>query len=93
MINVAGIKVFPQDIESILTTHDAVEEAVVFAMPNKRFGEVPHARIKLRACASCSQKDLLSYANDRLPVFKSLRGLEFVDSIAKTVSGKVKRLG
>ena len=47
MINVAGIK-FSQDIESILTTHDAVEEAVVFAMPNKRFGEVPHARIKLR---------------------------------------------
>src|SRR5678816_4524369 len=41
MINVAGVKVFPQDIESILASHDSVEEAVVFAVPNKRFGEVP----------------------------------------------------
>ena len=92
MINVAGIKVFPQDLESILAAHDAVEEAIVFAMPNKRFGEVPHAKVKLRAGASCSKKALLSYANDRLPLFKSLRGLEFVESIPKTVTGKVKRL-
>ena len=55
MINVAGIK-FSQDIESILTTHDAVEEAVVFAMPNKRFGEVPHARIKLRQAPVAAKK-------------------------------------
>jgi long-chain acyl-CoA synthetase len=92
MINVAGVKVFPQDIESILASHDAVEEAVVFAAPNKRFGEVPHAKVKLRPGSNCSRKELLSYTNDRLPVFKSLRGLEFVESIPRTITGKVKRL-
>ena len=93
MINVAGVKVFPQDIESILASHDAVEEAVVFAVPNKRFGEVPHAKVTLRPGSDCSRKELLTYTNDRLPVFKSLRGLELVESIPKTITGKVKRLG
>src|SRR5262245_23176420 len=92
MINVAGVKVFPQDIESILASHDAVEEAMVFAVPNKRFGEVPHAKIKLRPGATCAERELLTYVNERLPVFKSLRGLEFVESIPKTHTGKVKRL-
>lgn len=92
MINVAGVKVFPQDIESILASHDAVEEAIVFAVPNQRFGEVPHAKVKLRSGASCAARELLTYANDRLPVFKSLRGLEFVEAIPKTDTGKVKRL-
>jgi len=93
MINVAGVKVFPQDLESVLTSHDAVEEAVVFAVPNKRFGEVPHAKVKLRPGASFTPKDIMTFANDRLPVFKSLRGLEFVESIPKTATGKIKRLG
>jgi len=93
MINVAGVKVFPQDLESILTSHDAVEEAVVFATPNKRFGEVPHAKVRLRAGATCTRKELLTYTNDRLPLFKSLRGLDFVESIPKTATGKIKRLG
>jgi len=93
MINVAGVKVFPQDLESILTSHDAVDEAVVFAVANQRFGEVPQAKVKLHTGADCTKQELLSYTNERLPIFKSLRGLEFVDSIAKTVTGKVKRLG
>ena len=92
MINVAGVKVFPQDIEQIITGHDAVDEAIVFAVPNNRFGEVPHAKVKLRAGANCARQDLLRYVNDRLPVFKSLRGLEFVQSIPKTITGKLKRL-
>ena len=92
MINVAGVKVFPQDIESILASHDAVEEAVVFAVPDKRFGEVPHAKVKLRPGSTSTRKELMTYTNDRLPVFKSLRGLEFVESIPRTITGKVRRL-
>jgi len=66
---------------------------VVFAVPNKRFGEVPHAKVKLRPGANYTAKDILTYANDKLPVFKPLRGLEFVESIPKRLTGKIKRLG
>ena len=61
----------------------------MFAVPNKRFGEVPHAKVKLRPASDCSRKELLTYTNDRLPVFKSLRGLDVVESIPKTITGKV----
>jgi long-chain acyl-CoA synthetase len=92
MINVAGMKVFPQDIEEILATHPAVEEAVVFGVPEPRFGEVPHAKVKLHEGAESTKREILSYVNEKVSVFKSLRGVEFVNSIAKTLTGKPQRL-
>lgn len=91
MINVGGVKVFPPEIEEALLAHPAVEEAVVFGAPEPRFGEAPHAKVKLRGEAVCTERELLRYVNERLSVFKSLRGVEFVEEIPKTVTGKPKR--
>ena len=49
--------------------------------------------MKLRAGAVCAERELLRYVNDRLSVFKSLRAVEFVDEIPKTVTGKPRRIG
>ena len=65
--------------------------AVVYGVPEGRFGEVAHARVKLRSGAVCPQKELLGYVNERLSVFKALRGVEFVEEIPKTVTGKPRR--
>lgn len=93
VINVGGVKVFPSEIEEVLLTHPAVEEAVVYGVPEPRFGEVPHAKVKLRSGAVCPQKELLRHVNKRLSVFKSLRSVKLVKEIPKTVTGKVKRVG
>ena len=74
-------------------SHPAVEEAVVFGVSEARFGEVPHAQVKLRRGAVCPQKELLRHVNERLSVFKALRGVEFVEQIPKTVTGKLRRWG
>ena len=91
MINVGGIKVFPSEIEEVIVSHAMVEEAVVFSAPEPRLGEAPHAKVRLVRGASCSEKDLLQYVNQRLSVFKALRGVEFVEEIPKTVTGKPRR--
>ena len=93
VINVGGVKVFPYEVEKALLTHPAVEEAMVFGAPEPRFGEVPHAKVKLRSGAVCVARELLRYVNERLSVFKALRSVEFVDEIPKTVTGKPKRTG
>jgi long-chain acyl-CoA synthetase len=91
MINVGGVKVFPLEIEEVLLTHPEVDEALVFGAAEPRFGEVPHAQVKLVAGSDLSAKELLRYVNQRLSVFKSLRLIELVDHLPKTVTGKVRR--
>jgi long-chain acyl-CoA synthetase len=91
IINVGGTKVFAREVEEILSGHTGVEDCVVFGVTDQRFGEVPHAKVKLRAGAVLSEIDLLRWVNDRVSVFKSLRKLELVDHIEKTATGKTKR--
>jgi len=91
MINVGAVKVFPDELEAILLSHSAVKEALVFASPEPRFGEVPHAKVVLRSGAAVNARELLRYANRDLGVFKSLRHIELVKEISKTHTGKVKR--
>ena len=93
VISVGGVKVFPHEIEEVLLSHPAVDEAVVLGAPEARFGEVPHARVKLKAGAVCTERELLLYVNEKLSVFKALRSIEFVDEIPRTVTGKPVRLG
>jgi acyl-CoA synthetase (AMP-forming)/AMP-acid ligase II len=91
LINVGGAKVFPWEIEDILMTHAGVEAALVYGASDGRFGEVPHAKVKRRGDVFISARELLRYANERLPILKNLRKIEFVSELARTTTGKVKR--
>jgi acyl-coenzyme A synthetase/AMP-(fatty) acid ligase len=91
MINVGAVKIFPNEIEDILLSHAEVEEALVYASEESRFGEVPHAKVVLRSGSTVNARELLRYANRDLGVFKSLRHIEVVKEISKTHTGKLKR--
>jgi acyl-coenzyme A synthetase/AMP-(fatty) acid ligase len=91
VINVGGTKVFPAEIEEVLLTHPAVEEVMVYGVAEGRFGEVPHAKVKLRAGATCTEREIMRHVNEKVSVFKSLRAVQFVDEIPKTVTGKPRR--
>ena len=92
-INVAGLKVFPSEVEAVLLSHPAVEEALVFGVIDPLFGEVPHAQVKLAAGVNCNVDELVQYADQKLSVFKTPRNIEFVAEFAKTSTGKLKRRG
>jgi long-chain acyl-CoA synthetase len=92
-INVAGLKVFPSEIEGVLLSHPAVEEVLVFGVTDPLFGEVPHAQVKLASDVDCTVGELVEYADQRLSVFKMPRHIEFVAEFSKTSTGKLKRRG
>jgi long-chain acyl-CoA synthetase len=43
MINRGGLKVFPDEVEEVLSRHPSVREAAVAGVPDRRLGEVPYA--------------------------------------------------
>jgi long-chain acyl-CoA synthetase len=91
MINVGGLKVIPTEIEVVLLSHPDVEEALVFGVADPRFGEVPHARIKLVAGCKTQDNEILRYIKDKVAFYKSPRAIEIVDQLPKTMTGKIKR--
>ena len=91
MINVGGLKVIPGEIEDVLLGHPQIDEAVVFGAADPRFGEVPHAKIKLVPGSRVDEASIRRYVRERLAFYKSPRAIEFVDQLPRTASGKIKR--
>jgi long-chain acyl-CoA synthetase len=91
VINVLGMKFFPQEVESVLMSHPRVGAASVFPRGDDRLGEVASARVVVKAGPEGlpSQGELLAYCKERLAGYKVPQLIEFVDRLPRTASGKV----
>lgn len=91
LINVQGLKFFPQEVEAVLGEHPLIKSACVFAHPERRLGEVAHARIVVEEGASLTETELSEFCRQRLATFKVPHRFEFVSSLVRTGSGKMLR--
>ncbi len=91
LINTAGFKVYPAEIERVLATHPAVAMVAVGARPDSLKGEIAAAYVVLRSGVSASAEELLSHCRRSLAAYKVPRLLYFVDDLPRTSSGKVMR--
>jgi acyl-CoA synthetase (AMP-forming)/AMP-acid ligase II len=94
MINVAGNKVFPEEVEDVLNMHPCVALARVSARTHPQMGEVVHADIVLSPSAGGREievEQLLAFCRQRLSSYKVPQSVAFVESIEETPSGKVRR--
>jgi long-chain acyl-CoA synthetase len=93
MISVAGMKVFPQEVEAILESHPGIKEACVFGHEHERMGEVPYARVVLAEDQSLapSEEDLRKHCQSHLTTFKIPEKIDFVEELPRTASGKLLR--
>jgi acyl-CoA synthetase (AMP-forming)/AMP-acid ligase II len=93
IINRAGEKVAPLEIDNVLMEHPAVQQAVTFAMPSKVFGEDVAAAVVLREGASADEPALRAFVTERLAPFKVPRKVVFLSEIPKGATGKLQRIG
>lgn len=93
IINIGGMKFFPQEVEAYLETHPAVLEACVFPHHDIRMGEVPYARIILdqTTIELPDEEALKQYCSQDLAFYKIPEKFEFVEELARTASGKLIR--
>jgi acyl-CoA synthetase (AMP-forming)/AMP-acid ligase II len=92
LINSGGFKVFPADVEAVLSRHPAVAECVVFGMPDAHWGEAVHAAVALRASSAASERDLITFVKGELDSVKAPKRIHFVDALPKNPAGKVSRV-
>lgn len=91
MMKVAGLKVYPAEIEMVLLSHPGIREVSVIAAKDTLRGEVPKAIIVLKEEASLTQKDVFRFCKGVLPNYKIPRIIEFRDALPKTGSGKINK--
>jgi acyl-CoA synthetase (AMP-forming)/AMP-acid ligase II/NAD(P)-dependent dehydrogenase (short-subunit alcohol dehydrogenase family) len=91
MILSGGENVFPQEVEELLTAHDAVADAAVFGVPDPDFGQRLAASVVLRPDRSASAEELQGYVRERLARHKVPREIEFVSELPRTSTGKLRR--
>jgi len=87
-INTGGEKVFPEEVEIVLKSHDAVNDAVVMGTPDPRFGQSIVALVEMKAGAVASPEDLISHVKSRIASYKAPRRITFIKEIPRLPNGK-----
>ena len=91
MINAAGYKVWPREVEDVLYTHPAVREAAVVGVPDPRRGETVKAVVSLKPGHEVTPEDLAAWCKPRMAAYKYPRLLEIIPDLPKTPTGKILR--
>jgi acyl-CoA synthetase (AMP-forming)/AMP-acid ligase II len=93
-INTGGEKVFPEEVEEVLKTHDAVADAVAVGIPDEKFGEAITAVVELSPGVSFDEGAVVAHVKDRLAAYKAPKRVLAIDTIGRAPNGKVdyKRL-
>jgi acetyl-CoA synthetase len=94
VIKSSGYRIGPFEVESALMEHPAVQEAAVVGSPDVIRGLIVKAFIILKPGYRPSEslvKDIQKYVKRVTAPYKYPRAIEFVESLPKTISGKIKR--
>ena len=95
VIKSSGYRVSPFEIESILQQHPAVLECAVTGVPDPRRGQAIKATIVLTKLYEASEQlriSILDWMKEKTATYKHPRIIEFVSSLPKTISGKIRRV-
>ncbi len=90
MINAAGFKVWPAEVEAMLYAHPAIQEACVVGARDDYRGETVKAYVVLKKeQPGATAEDIIGWAREKMAAFKVPRVIEFTDSLPRTATGKI----
>src|SRR5690606_26079156 len=85
-------KVWPAEVESMLYAHPAVQEACVIGAVDAHRGETVKAVVVLRDAqrGRVSGQEIIDWARTQMAAYKVPRIVEFVDSLPRSATGKIR---
>lgn len=89
MIDAAGFKISPLEVEAVLYEHPSVREAAVIGVPDDVRGETVKAVIVLHPGTEATEEELIAFAKERMAAYKYPRSVEIRDELPKSDLGKI----
>jgi long-chain acyl-CoA synthetase len=90
MISVSGFKVYPNEVETVVSGHPGVLECAAIGIPHARSGEVVKLFV-VRNDPNLTEQALLAYCKTHLTDYKVPKSVEFKPELPHTSIGKVLR--
>ena len=84
-----GENIYPVQIEDHLRSHEAIKDAAVIGLPDKRLGEIAAAIIELKPGCRCTEDDINAFCLS-LPRYKRPRKIIF-DKVPRNPTGKIEK--
>ncbi|MFW6415198.1 MAG: class I adenylate-forming enzyme family protein [Thermodesulfobacteriota bacterium] len=91
VINFAGMKIFPEEVEEVLNQHPIIEESLVYGSPHEIYGELPYALVVLKDDQNPDMDSVRKHCYSQLASNKVPKGFNPVPELPRTASGKIKR--
>ncbi len=92
IINVGGAKVYPAEVEQVLTEHEQVADAAVVGIADPDLGERVHAFVAAVDPANPPDETALArFCRERLRSYKIPNTYELVDQLPRNAAGKLLR--
>ena len=91
LIKSGGENIYPAEIERVLLSHQAVDEAVVVRVADPKWGEVPKAYVAIHQ--PVKEDELIEYCKKHLASYKKPKYIEFVpiQKFPRNTTGKILR--
>ncbi|OGS06722.1 MAG: hypothetical protein A2270_05515 [Elusimicrobia bacterium RIFOXYA12_FULL_51_18] len=89
MVIVKGLKVFPAQIEQIITGHPKVQEAAVIGIPDGSGNETMKCFCVAKKGTLIDKTEIMSFIRSNMDTYKRPREVEIVDSLPKNTMQKV----
>jgi len=90
MINVAGFKVLPSEVEVVVLKHDQIDDVAVFSLPDPERGEVVAALV-VSNNGELNEAGLKIYLAQFLAKYKVPERVFFTEKIERTDTGKLNQ--
>ncbi|ONH24541.1 acyl-CoA synthetase [Pseudofrankia asymbiotica] len=94
MIISGGVNIYPQEIENVLALHPKILDVAVIGVPDPDLGERVHAIVEPAPGVEPGPglaDELIAYVRDRIAHYKAPRGVDFVDELPRTPTGKLRK--
>jgi 3-oxocholest-4-en-26-oate---CoA ligase len=87
-INSAGEKIYPDEVEATLKSHDLVEDCLVVGIPDERWGQAVTAVVQLAGGAQVKADNLREHVRQFLAGYKVPKHVLYVDKLFRGPNGK-----
>lgn len=91
VINISGLKVFPEEVEAVLELIPEIKQARVSGSPHPLLGLIIEGEIVLEEGSTIDIEDVITFCKKRLSAFKAPQRIKIVEALPVTGSGKLQR--
>lgn len=87
-INSAGEKIYPEEVEEAIKTHPSVFDALVFGVPDPRFGQTVAAIASLNDGAQLTELEIIAHVRTQLAAYKAPKKVVIAPVTPRAPNGK-----